>query len=105
MIYDGSSISTVTSFTSSGLTPGNVYQYRVSALNRVGEGSVSPYSIKIKAANVPGRPQTPTYASSSDSTIVINWNDVSDNGGALINYYKVYADNGVLLSNVFNYLE
>lgn len=77
----------MTSFTQTGLTPGNVYQYRVSAINRVGEGALSPYSIKIMAANVPSRPGTPWYISSTSTTITIGWNDVEDNGGALINYF------------------
>jgi hypothetical protein len=73
LIYDGSSISTVTSYTTTGLTPGNVYQYRVSALNRVGEGDFSPYSIQIKAATIPSRPGTPHYVSSTSASITISW--------------------------------
>jgi hypothetical protein len=39
LIYDGSKVPTVTSYKVTGLIPGNVYKFRVSALNRVGEGA------------------------------------------------------------------
>ena len=71
LIYDGSTIPTIYSFTSKGLTAGYVYQYRVSAINRVGEGQLSPLSTKIKAANVPSKPSAPYYVSSTSSTITI----------------------------------
>lgn len=77
----------------------------MSALNRVGEGSLSPYSINIKAANVPGKPATPWYISSTSTTITLGWNDDQDNGGALITYYQLYTDNGVLISNTYFYLD
>ena len=76
----------------------------MSAINRVGEGQLSPLSAKIKAASVPSKPGTPFYVSSTNETITLGWNDVSDNGGSLITSFKVYADNGTLESNIFNYI-
>lgn len=70
-MYDGSGIPTVTSAKISGLTPGHDYIYRVSALNRVGEGDKSPDSVTIKAAEVPGRPIPPVYVTSSSTTITM----------------------------------
>ncbi len=102
LIYDGSTIPTISSFTSKGLTAGYVYQYRVSAINRVGEGQLSPLSTKIKAANVPSKPSAPYYVSSTSSTIIIQWNDVADNGGALITQFNIYTDDGSLSTITFD---
>lgn len=104
VVYNGSSIPTITSFTSKGLVAGHTYQYRSRALNRVGLGSFSGYSAKILAADIPGKPGMPRYMSSSATTITIGWNDIEDNGGSLIIAYKVYADTGDLAVNTFNYI-
>ncbi len=102
LIYDGSAISTVTSFTSRGLTAGHTYSYRVSAINRVGESDLSPYSVNIRAAQIPGRPSSPRYVASTSTTITIAWDDVEDNGGALITAYHVYIDDGTLTDTSFD---
>lgn len=47
-----------TNYTLSGLTIGNYYQLKVSALNIVGYGVLSQ-SITFVAANVPNRPNAP----------------------------------------------
>jgi hypothetical protein len=44
LVYDGAGIPTVTSTRVEGLEEGEFYQYRVSAINRVGEGAKSPLS-------------------------------------------------------------
>jgi hypothetical protein len=56
LIYNGSSIPTITSFNSTGLLPGHYYQYRVRAINRVGLGDLSGFCPQIRAAQVPGKP-------------------------------------------------
>jgi hypothetical protein len=40
--------------------------------------------------------------SSSTSTITIGWNDVEDNGGALITDYHIYIDDGTLTDTTFD---
>lgn len=102
VVYNGSSIPTITSFMSSGLYPGHFYQYRSRALNRVGLGDYSGYSPKIMAADKPGRPDMPWYISSSATTITLGWQDVADNGGTAITTYNIYADTGDLTDDTFN---
>jgi hypothetical protein len=45
LVYDGSGIPTVSSMLVAGLIEGELYQYRASAINRVGEGAKSPLSV------------------------------------------------------------
>ncbi len=105
LIYNGSSIPTITSFTAHGLYPGHFYQFRARALNRVGLGDYSAYSAKIMAAERPGKPATPRYKSSSATTITIEWEDNEDNGGSLVTAYKVSVDTGSLTSSTFDYVD
>ena len=105
LVYDGSNIPTVSSYTATGLIAGNSYAFRASAINRVGEGPLSPYSISIKAANAPGKPHTPTYVSSSSTTITITWQDNEDNGGSVITAYNIYLDSGSLASDTFTFVD
>lgn len=104
LVYNGSSIPTITSFNSSGLFPGHYYQYRVRALNRVGNGPLSAFSPQIRAAQVPARPEAPIYLRSTATSITIGWQDVDDNGGSLITSYKVYVDTGDVDVNTFNFV-
>lgn len=59
LVYDGSRSPTVSSYKVTTVTSGNVYKFRVSGINRVGEGGKSPYSVNIKAATLPGKPSPP----------------------------------------------
>jgi hypothetical protein len=99
LVYDGFSIPTVTSFTATGLVSGNLYQYRVVGINRIGAGAYSPYSINILASDKPGKPYAPVYIASTSTTITLQWKDVPDNGGSLITQYNIYCDDGTLTSN------
>ena len=54
------------------------------------------------AADKPGIPGMPRYKASSVSTMTIEWDDVSDNGGSLITAYNVYVDTGDLTDDTFN---
>lgn len=98
LIYDGSSIPTVTSYTITGLTPGNLYQYSVKGINRIGVGALSPASVSILASDVPGKPNAPYYLASTSTTITLGWIDTGVNGGSLISQYNIYSDTGVLTS-------
>jgi hypothetical protein len=56
LIYDGSYIPTVTSTSTTKVTGGHSFKYRVLAINRVGDSKLSPFSAVIVASSVPGRP-------------------------------------------------
>lgn len=69
LVYDGEYIPTVSSMRVSNLKEGWVYQYRVAAINRVGEGEKSPLSAMMIAAQVPARGAVPEFVSATASTI------------------------------------
>mmetsp|Transcript_30242 Transcript_30242/g.29560 ORF Transcript_30242/g.29560 Transcript_30242/m.29560 type:complete len:364 (+) Transcript_30242:1022-2113(+) len=84
-----------------GLTTGHLYEYRASAVNRVGEGALSPYSAQIKAAQAPSAPEAPIYSASTATTITLELTPASDNGGDTITEYHIYADDGNLATTLF----
>ena len=59
LVYDGDQISTVTSTKVENLEEGEYYQYRVAALNRVGEGPKSPLSEAFVSAQKPSKSAPP----------------------------------------------
>lgn len=51
-------------------------------------------SLVIIAATAPPRPSPPTYISSTSTTITIQIKSASDDGGAPVTKYTLYADDG-----------
>ena len=101
LIYDGSNIPTVTSTKVKNLIAGHQYMYRVSGINRVGEGLMSPFSAVIMAASIPGRPLPPIFLSATSSTITLQITALTNNGGSAVTYYKLYADDSSQVGEVF----
>ena len=71
LIYDGRNIPTVTSTKIRNLIAGHQYMYRITGINRVGEGLKSPFSKVIMAASVPGRPLPPIFLSATSNSITL----------------------------------
>ena len=94
LVYDGNRIPTVSSMQVGGLEPGHKYTYRVTALNRVGEGVKSPLSEVMIAATEPGRPESPIFQLATSTTISPTFTAVEDNGGIEVSSYVLYADDG-----------
>jgi hypothetical protein len=99
---EGAEQHTVTMFTHSDLIVGHVYTYRVKAANLMGYGAYSDeYSFVPRM--VPGEPKLPprnVKASTTRTTVHIEYDPVLENGGAEITAYTVYIDDG-LDSDVF----
>ena len=70
---------------------GTLYKYRVTAVNKAGEG---PFSETVQT--VPGLPLAPTglAAVNSAGKVLLNWTAPADDGGSSIIDYKVYRDGG-----------
>ena len=102
VIYDGRNIPTVSSHEIKGLTSGHEYQYRVTAINRVGEGGFSPLSQIIIAATVPSRPEPPMFTHATQALIGLKLTPLTDNGGSAVIRYKLYADDGDINSDNFS---
>ena len=61
--------------------PGHRYKYRVVALNRVGQSANSSFSTTITAASLPERLDQPRYVASTSTSITLEFDKASDNGG------------------------
>ncbi|MDD1770608.1 MAG: fibronectin type III domain-containing protein [Methanomassiliicoccales archaeon] len=79
----------VTSYTDSGLANATTYFYQVSAVNAVGEGSLSTEKSATTLIQVPTAPMQLNAAATS-GTITLTWAQPSSNGGGAVSGYKVY---------------
>ena len=83
-----STSTTATTFTSTGLTNGTTYYFRITAVTLAGEG---PFSNEVSAtpATVAGAPTTLT-ATASDAEVDLSWTTPANNGGDPVTGYNIY---------------
>jgi predicted phage tail protein len=89
--------STSTSYSHTGLTSGQVYTYRVSAINSMGTGNPSAESSSTASSpssSIPGAPIGLTATVASPTQISLTWSAPSSNGGADIIGYKIEVKKG-----------
>ena len=79
--------STVASTTVSGLTNGNQYSFRISAINAVGSGAASTV-VAATPASVPTVPQS-LVTTASHGQVVLSWNAPASNGGSDVTGYRI----------------
>lgn len=72
----------------SGLPNGVTYEFRVTAVNRDGEGAPSAWSPALKACTVPDAPSVDT-AVAGDRMATVTFSQPADNGGCDITEYRV----------------
>ncbi|MBL4596972.1 MAG: fibronectin type III domain-containing protein, partial [Robiginitomaculum sp.] len=92
--------STATSYTDGGLTNGDAYHYRVSAINAAGTSTAST-DANATPIDVPGAPLNVAVTSAGDATVSLSWSTPSsdsgvtvDDGGSDITDYVVEFNNG-----------
>ena len=78
---------TTTSYTSTGLTEGGTYYYRVSATNAGGTSSVSS-AVTVQLPTPPGAPTNLT-GSITTNQVVLSWTAPSNSGSTAISGYKI----------------
>ena len=74
--------------TNTGLTNGQIYYYKVTAVNSVGEGPPSN-EVSATPATVPGTPQSLSL-DPGNAQVILTWSIPTSNGGSTITGYKVY---------------
>lgn len=98
--FDTNSLLTTYTITS-GIVKGRSHRFRYRARNAIGWG---PYSdeISILAATIPSAPIKPLFSSFSLSTLYIEIQQSSDNGGSAIQKYELWVDAGDNFASTFN---
>ncbi|MEK7292644.1 MAG: fibronectin type III domain-containing protein, partial [Actinomycetota bacterium] len=81
-------VSTAASATVTGLTNGQAYTFRVSAVNAVGTGATSTASSAVTPATAPGAP-TSVVGTSGNAQVSLTWTAPVSNGGSSITDYVV----------------
>ena len=76
------------------LVEGDIYSFRVIAINLVGEGTPSQ-SFSAMAAVRTGAPGNPTRKTATTDSVTIEWTVPSDDGGDPVDDYNVYWDQGL----------
>ena len=89
VVYDGSRNSSNMSFTVSNLANGLYYKFKVSALNIIGESSLSS-DFSFLCASTPSSPGQPFLISSSKTNIKFGFSYSTSIGGASLLSYEVY---------------
>jgi subtilisin len=85
--------STATSYADGGLSNGTTYYYRVSAVNGVGESSLSnelSATPQAASATVPGAPLNLAAAPANGRGVQLSWQPPASDGGSAVSAYRVY---------------
>lgn len=93
VIWNGRNHPEITSYIFSSVQTGSSYNFRYKVINRNGE---SPYSeiLSVWACEMPTVPQTPTWITSTETSITVQWSAPTDDGGCPVREYRVYRDDG-----------
>src|SRR5262249_12478695 len=83
-----STLGNVTSFTDGGLANGTAYYYRVSAINALGEGSLSNERSATPATG-PGA-ATLTSTTAGNANVALAWSAPTSDGGSALTGYRIY---------------
>ena len=92
-VITNASLISARKITITGLTPGSLYSFRVSAKNIVGTSDDSTPSSETSTLGVPGAP-TITSAVAGTRSAIITWTAPSSNGGSPITLYTITSTPG-----------
>ena len=85
-----------TTYIHTGLIPGHVVKYRVTASNFLGYGNTS-IEYSFSSADVPSKPTNPPFnlpSSTTQAVIYISYDAIEEDGGSPITNYNIYIDDG-----------
>ncbi len=94
LIYDGSSMPSIFTFTKTGLTTGVAYSFYLSVVNFNGEGAYSLPGV-YTACTKPSGLKPPTVTATTATTVNLVWQEPEDDGGCPLTGYVLYLDDGL----------
>ncbi len=80
----------VLTYVDTGLTNGQVYYYRVSAVNAVGEGALSNEASATPVERTTPSPPQNLEAAAGDTEVVLTWSAPASDGGVPITTFRIY---------------
>ena len=89
LALDGSNRPDILSYVSKGRLIGYTYNYKVSAINGVGESAYSPI-LQVVAAAKPSQPRNLGISATAAGSITVVWEAPATSGGLLISSYSLY---------------
>jgi hypothetical protein len=93
VVYSNSQNALLREYELAGLTVGQLYQFKVSAINFNGESAQSD-ALEVYACEFPAQPDPPERISGSKTSLLLGWSQVADNGGCPITGYRLFRDDG-----------
>lgn len=94
MVYNGADFRTVHFRLVDQLETGQLYRFKVSAFNFNGEGPLSD-ELSTRSCVAPSSMQAPMRTDSRSSTLTLQWQQPSDDGGCAIKSYAVFRNDGL----------
>lgn len=94
VLYDSVNAFDQTFYTAENLVTGTTYSFQVTAVNEIGEGTLSAEITSI-AKDLPGKPEAPwrttsVKTSATEASITLQWNPLINTGGVALTGYKLY---------------
>ena len=93
LIYDANLNTLLREFTYTGLTPGQLYSFRITSVNMNGEGTRSN-PLDVYACSAPSQPEPPQLVSSTTESILLSWTPPASDGGCALVGYSLLTDSG-----------
>jgi len=84
LVYQGLQLS----YASTGLTNGETYRFKVSAVNEAGEGTLSS-EVSIVCAGPPSAVYNIQQSDDTGTSVRLSWSAPTDNGGVAVTHYEV----------------
>ena len=90
-IWNGRNHPEITRYLLTQVVTGLSYDFRYKTLNQNGESEYSEI-LTVWACELPTKPTSPTWVTSSETSIIIEWESPLDDGGCSVREYRVYRD-------------
>lgn len=93
LYFNGTDRPLIRTWIASGLTPGMIYRFKVSAIVYNGEGALSNEFLTYSCV-IPSKMMGPERIISTSTTMTLRWKAPEEDGGCTITGYAVYRNDG-----------